>query len=124
MPMMAFIGVRISWLMLARKSDLALVAASAASLATARSAACTWVWSSSFSVSSLLIRILVLSATVGSKSVQQRLLALRHRSRRRQFDDGQHDVLIDHGDEEDARRASPSQHLRRPGEACRRWKTI
>ncbi len=33
MPMMAFIGVRISWLMLARKSLFAWVAASAACLA-------------------------------------------------------------------------------------------
>jgi hypothetical protein len=33
MPRIAFIGVRISWLVLARKSDLALVAASAISLA-------------------------------------------------------------------------------------------
>ena len=33
MPMMAFIGVRISWLMLARKSLLAVVASSAISLA-------------------------------------------------------------------------------------------
>ena len=33
MPMMAFIGVRISWLMLARKSLLAWVAASAAARA-------------------------------------------------------------------------------------------
>ena len=38
--MMAFIGVRISWLMLARKSDLALVASSAASLAARTSASC------------------------------------------------------------------------------------
>ena len=35
--MIAFIGVRISWLMLARKSDLALVAASAVSLAATSS---------------------------------------------------------------------------------------
>ncbi len=34
MPMMPFIGVRISWLMLARNSLLARLAASAASLAT------------------------------------------------------------------------------------------
>ncbi len=33
MPMMAFIGVRISWLMLARNIDLAWVACSASSLA-------------------------------------------------------------------------------------------
>ncbi len=38
MPMMAFIGVRISWLMLARNSDLARFAASAISLAFCRSA--------------------------------------------------------------------------------------
>ena len=38
MPMIAFIGVRISWLMLARKSDLAWVAASAATLARSSSA--------------------------------------------------------------------------------------
>ena len=34
MPMTAFMGVRISWLMLARKSDLARVASSAFSLAS------------------------------------------------------------------------------------------
>ena len=34
MPMMPFMGVRISWLMFARNSDLARVAASAVSLAT------------------------------------------------------------------------------------------
>ena len=33
MPMIAFIGVRISWLMLARKSDLVRLALSAAALA-------------------------------------------------------------------------------------------
>ena len=33
MPIMAFIGVRISWLILAKKSDLRWVASSAASLA-------------------------------------------------------------------------------------------
>ena len=33
MPITPFMGVRISWLMLARKSDLAWLAASAASLA-------------------------------------------------------------------------------------------
>ena len=33
MPMMAFIGVRISWLMLARNIDFAAVASSAFSLA-------------------------------------------------------------------------------------------
>jgi hypothetical protein len=38
MPMMAFIGVRISWLMLARKALLARLAASAASLAWASAA--------------------------------------------------------------------------------------
>ena len=38
MPMMAFMGVRISWLMLARKALLARLAASAASLAWANSA--------------------------------------------------------------------------------------
>ena len=47
MPRMAFMGVRISWLMLARKSDLARVAASAVSLA-ARSSA----WASRRSVMS------------------------------------------------------------------------
>ncbi len=36
--MMAFIGVRISWLMLARKALLARLATSAASLATASAA--------------------------------------------------------------------------------------
>ena len=36
--MMPFIGVRISWLIVARKSDLAELAASAASLASRRSA--------------------------------------------------------------------------------------
>ncbi len=36
MPTMAFMGVRISWLMLARKSDLSSVASTAASLAVAR----------------------------------------------------------------------------------------
>ena len=41
MPMMPFIGVRISWLMLARNSLLARVAASAASLArTSSRSAC------------------------------------------------------------------------------------
>jgi hypothetical protein len=35
MPVMAFSGVRISWLMLARKALLATLAASAASLASA-----------------------------------------------------------------------------------------
>ncbi|MNN20132.1 hypothetical protein D3C81_1333930 [compost metagenome] len=35
MPMITFIGVRISWLMLARKSDLRRVASSASSLAVA-----------------------------------------------------------------------------------------
>ena len=38
MPMMPFIGVRISWLMLARNSLLARLAASAASLASRSSA--------------------------------------------------------------------------------------
>ena len=38
MPMIAFIGVRISWLMLARNSDFAWVAASAATLARSSSA--------------------------------------------------------------------------------------
>ena len=38
MPMIAFIGVRISWLMLARKSDLKRVAASARSMALAHRA--------------------------------------------------------------------------------------
>jgi len=38
MPMMAFIGVRISWLMLARKALLARLAVSAASFAFASSA--------------------------------------------------------------------------------------
>ena len=33
MPMIAFMGVRISWLMLARKSDLVRLALSAAALA-------------------------------------------------------------------------------------------
>jgi hypothetical protein len=33
LPMTPFMGVRISWLMVARKSDLAALAASAASLA-------------------------------------------------------------------------------------------
>ena len=42
MPMTPFIGVRISWLMLARKSDFARLAASAASIAriSAASASC------------------------------------------------------------------------------------
>ena len=40
MPMMPFIGVRISWLMLARNSDLARVEASAWSRASASSTAC------------------------------------------------------------------------------------
>ena len=39
MPMTAFIGVRISWLMLARKSLLARLAASAASRASRSSSA-------------------------------------------------------------------------------------
>ncbi len=39
MPTIAFIGVRISWLMLAKKMDLAAVAASAASLALRSSCA-------------------------------------------------------------------------------------
>ncbi len=42
MPMMPFIGVRTSWLMLARNSLLARLAASAASLALARSIVCRW----------------------------------------------------------------------------------
>ena len=37
MPMMPFRGVRISWLMLARNSDLARLEASAACLAATRS---------------------------------------------------------------------------------------
>jgi hypothetical protein len=37
MPMMAFIGVRISWLILARKSDLACAAASACARAASSS---------------------------------------------------------------------------------------
>jgi len=37
MPMMAFIGVRISWLMRARKSDFARLALSAADLALSSS---------------------------------------------------------------------------------------
>jgi hypothetical protein len=41
MPMMAFIGVRSSWLMLARKALLARLADSAASLAVIRSASAT-----------------------------------------------------------------------------------
>ena len=45
MPMMPFIGVRISWLMLARKSLLARVASSAASFALASSC-----WASARSV--------------------------------------------------------------------------
>ena len=40
MPMMPFIGVRISWLMLARNSDLARVEASAWSRASTSSVAC------------------------------------------------------------------------------------
>jgi len=49
-PMMAFIGVRISWLMLARKELLERLAASAASLAAASSAvraatsSSSWFW--------------------------------------------------------------------------------
>ncbi len=39
MPMMPFMGVRISWLMLARNCDLAWLAAAAAALALAFSAA-------------------------------------------------------------------------------------
>ena len=38
MPMIAFIGVRISWLMLARKSDLVWLAVSAMALACCSSA--------------------------------------------------------------------------------------
>ncbi len=40
MPMMAFIGVRISWLMLARNSDFAAVASSAFCLASRISFSC------------------------------------------------------------------------------------
>jgi len=40
MPMMAFMGVRISWLTLARNSSFARFAASAASLACRNSTSC------------------------------------------------------------------------------------
>ena len=42
MPRMPFIGVRISWLMFARNSDFARVAASAVSLATCNSPRALW----------------------------------------------------------------------------------
>jgi hypothetical protein len=66
MPMMAFIGVRISWLMLARKALLAWLAASAASLAAASSAvrsatmSCSWFWNLSRARSSSLWRVMSL----------------------------------------------------------------
>jgi len=51
--MMAFMGVRISWLMLARKSLFARVAASTASLAAAssRSVSLRWVMSTKVPIS-------------------------------------------------------------------------
>ena len=79
---MAFIGVRISWLMFARNMDFISVALSAFSLATASSCwdcvnafvcssslrACSWVRSSSSLVRRLRARISMLIATMGSSS--------------------------------------------------------
>ena len=115
MPMMAFIGVRISWLMLARKSDLALVAASAASLATARSAACIRVCLEQLPGLQLAGQNLGVEGHCGQQRVEQCLLTLRDRSRRGQFDDRQHNVLINHRNKKDAGRCRPHQHPRRLG---------
>ena len=49
-------------------------------------------------------RILVLRAIVGSRASSSACWRARHRSRKRQFNNRQNDVLIDHGNEKDARR--------------------